>query len=114
MSTRHALTPADAHRAWCRAYRFSLDEHPDDEVVWERDFWRENGAPAIAELAEYILRERREAAFVLPGGADPVDLNALWARIDQRAALRLVRDEGLSLLAAIRLVYWTSLQGMPS
>jgi hypothetical protein len=114
MSTRQTLPSAEIQRAWRHAYRFSLDEYPDDEVVWERDFWRVNGAPAIAELAEDLLRERRETMFGLPGGANSTDLNALWARIDQRAALCLVRDEGLSVLAAMRLVFWTSLRGLPS
>ena len=104
------LTPQELERALCLAYSRSLDDHPNIEIEWEVEFWRRVGEAAIAKLGEEILRERREADFVIPGGAEARDRERLWTDVDQRAAFRLVRDEALCAIAAILLVFWDGLR----
>ena len=80
------------------------------EIAWEAECWRQHGVPSIAEVCDTLLAERRTAEQVIPGGAEPVDLDRLLARVDARPMLRLVRDEGMCLLAAMRLAYWAGLR----
>jgi hypothetical protein len=110
VSSRDLLTPAEIERAWRLAFIQSLDEHPDAEIAWEARYWRQQGASGAAALCDELLAERREASFAIPGGADAADLDRLLTRVDLRPILRLVRDEGLCLLAAMRLVYWAGLR----
>jgi hypothetical protein len=102
------LTPAQVEAAWRAAYRFSLDDHPNTEIQWEATVWRAFGVPAVADLADDLLAERRADDFDLPGGADGPALDQLLARVTLKPALRLCLDEGLCLLAAIRVVFWTA------
>jgi hypothetical protein len=113
MSGRDTLSPAEIERAWCLAYRTSLDELPDSEIAWEARFWRNQGVSSVAALCDELLAERRETTFALPGGADATDLDRLLACVDVRPVLRLVRDEGLCLVAAMRLVFWAGLRDVP-
>ena len=62
------------------------------------------------DVCDALLAERRDCEFFISGGADAADLNRLLACVDVQPVLRLVRDEGLSLVAAIRLVFWTGLR----
>ena len=104
------LTPEQRETAWSAAYRHSLDGHPDREIAWEAKTWRDWGVDAVAAIGDSLLAERQAAAFRLPDGADAASLDRLIARTDQQSVLRLVRDEGLCLLAAMRLVYWAGLR----
>ena len=113
MSSRDLLSPAEIERAWRLAFTHSLDEHADAEIAWEARWWRQQGAFGVAEVCDALLTERRAAAFALPGGADAADLDRLLARVDARPVLWLVREEGLCLLAAMRLVYWAGLREVP-
>ena len=110
MSSRDLLSPAEIERAWRLTFTQSLDEHADAEITWEARYWRQQGASRIATVCDDLLAERRDAKFASPGGADAADLDRLLARVDMRPVLRLVRDEGLCLLAAMRLVYWAGLR----
>jgi hypothetical protein len=110
MPAPDALTPLQIQAAWRTAYRVSLDEHPDQEIRWEVGLWRTLDVPAIAALADALLAERHRDDFVLPGGADAASLDRLLAHLDLQPVLRLCRDEGLCLLAAMRLVFWTGLR----
>ncbi len=110
MSGRDTLSLADIERAWRLAYHSSLDELPDREIAWEARCWRDQGAPSIAEICDALLAERRTAQQAIPGGADAADLDRLLARVDMAPVLRLVRDEGLCLLAAVRLCFWAGLR----
>jgi hypothetical protein len=92
------------------AFTHSLDEHADAEIAWEARYWRQQGALSVTEVCDALLAERQEACFALPGAADAVDLDRLLACVDAGPVLRLVRDEGLCLLAAMRLVYWAGLR----
>ncbi len=110
MSGRDTLSPADIERAWRLAFTESLEDHPDAEIAWEARCWRNQGAPSIAEICDALLTERRTAQQAIPGGADAADLDRLLARVDAGPVLRLVRDEGLCLLAAMRLIFWAGLR----
>ena len=66
--------------------------------------------PSFAEVCDALLMERRAREFFLPGGADATDLDRLLACVDAGPVLRLVRDEGLCLLATMRLVFWAGLR----
>jgi hypothetical protein len=110
VNSRDLLSPADIEHAWRLAFTQSLDDHPDTEIAWEAAWWRQHGVPSVAKVCHDLLAERRAATFVIPGGADAADLDRLLARVDARPALRLVRDEALCLLAAMRLVYWAGLR----
>jgi hypothetical protein len=110
MSGRDTLSPADIERAWHLAFTQSLDDHPDAEIAWEARWWRGQGAPSIAEVCDALLAERRMAQQAIPGGADAGDLDRLLARVNAGPVLRLVRDEGLCLLAAMRLACWAGLR----
>jgi hypothetical protein len=50
------------------------------------------------------------AQQAIPGGADAADLDCLLARVEAGPILRLVRDEGLCLLDAMRLLFWAGLR----
>lgn len=110
MNSHDILTPEQVEAAWKHVFWFSLDEHPDTEVAWEAQTWRAFGADAVAEIADAVLAERREADFFIPGGMEPEDLDRLFACVNQRAVLRLCRDEALSLIAATRLTFWAGLR----
>ena len=104
------LTPEQREAAWHLAFTDSLDEHPDAEIAWEARYWREQGVSSVATVCDELLAERRESRFAIPGGADAIDLDRLLARVGRGPVLRLVRDEGLCLVAAMRLVYWAGLR----
>lgn len=110
MSSRETLTSEQVERAWRLAFTQSLDKHPDSEIAWEARYWRQQAVPSVAEVCDALLAERRTAEQAIPGGADAADLDRLLARVDMRPVLRLVRDEGLCLLAAVRLVFWAGLR----
>jgi hypothetical protein len=110
VSGRDTLSRADIERAWRLAFTQSLDEHPDTEIAWEARYWRQQGASRVAELCDALLAERRTAHHAIPGGADAADLDRLLARVAPGPVVRLVREEGLCLLAAVRLVYWAGLR----
>jgi hypothetical protein len=103
------LSPEEREDAWKLAYRTSLDELPDTEITWERETWRTLGAHEVAAIADELLGERRRDAFILPGGAEAAALDRLLSRVNARAVMRLVEDEGLSLAAAMRLAFWSGL-----
>ena len=100
------LTPEERQRAWQNAYLFSLDQHPDTEIAWEAERWRELNATGIADLCNEILTERRDHDFSIPAESDPDTLTMLWQRVPRGDVLDLARSGGLCLLAAIRMVYW--------
>src|SRR5687768_11351565 len=103
MSSRELLSPAEIGRAWHLAFTHSLDDHPDGEIAWEAEWWRQQGVPSVADVCDALLAERRTGEFFIPGGAEANDLNRLLACVDLSPVLRLVRDDGLSLVAAMRL-----------
>lgn len=103
------LTQDQRNRAWQSAFTYSLDLHPDQEIAWERDQWRELGASAIADLCDSLLSERRTDDFTIPGKVTPDDLTTLWRRVPRKDVLDLVRAGGQCLLAAVRLTFWLSL-----
>jgi hypothetical protein len=109
MTTSTPLTPEQRQRAWKTAYSFNLDLHPDEEIRWEADRWRELGAHGIADLCDDLLRERRANDFSIPAEATSDQLTALWQRVPQSDVLGLVRSGGQCLLAALRLTYWLNL-----
>ena len=113
--TQHSdlLTPERREAAWRLAFTDSLDNHPDAEIAWEARYWRQQGARRIAAVCDELLAERRRDSFSLPGGADAADLHRLLSRVNFRAVIRLVEDEGLCLVAAMRLVYWSGLAEVP-
>jgi hypothetical protein len=108
------LTPEQREAAWKLAFRTSIDELPDTEITWECETWRTLGAPVAAAITDELLSERARDAFTLPGGADATGLDRLWllSRVHARAVMRLVEDEGLCLVAAMRLVFWSGLTVM--
>ena len=106
----NSLTREQLERAWKLGFRASLDDLPDGEIRWERDVWRDLGAPSIATICDELLAERRAADFAIPGGADPGDLDRLLARVNTRAVMRLVEDEAVCLIAATRLVFRAGLR----
>jgi hypothetical protein len=115
---RHApkydpLTTEQREAAWELAFRTSLDELPDGEITWERETWRALDAHVVAAICDDLLDERRRDAFTLPGGADATGLDSLLSRVNARAVMRLVEDEGLCLVAAMRLAFWTGLAEVP-
>ena len=105
------LTPEQREAAWKVSFRFSLDELPDGEMEWEARCWRELGVSLIADICDEMLASRRDddLPFSNPGGADAADLDRLLASVNARAVMRLVEDEALCLVAAIRLVFWAGL-----
>ena len=107
------LTPEQREVAWKLAYRTSLDELPDREVLWEAQFWYDQGLHGLAVMGDLLLAGRRAAGVSLPGGADATSLHRLLSRVNVRAVMRLVEDEGLCLVSAIRLVYWNGLAEVP-
>jgi hypothetical protein len=107
------LTAAERACGWRLLYRTSLDDLPDGEIAWERNLWRAHGAAAVAAIGDDILTERRAACFALPGGADAEGLDLLLSRVNAAAALRAVRDEGMCLVDAMRLLYWAGLAEAP-
>ena len=104
------LTSEQLPHAWRLAYRCSLDDHPDQEIAWERHTWRELGTSTIGDVCDELLTKRLDAGFTIPGGANAAGLDRLLAHVDPQPVLRLVQDEGLCLLAAMRLVYWAGLR----
>jgi len=110
VTSRDVLTPEQVEAAWRTAYRIALDANPDREVRWEVAIWRAWGADSIATIGEELMAEREAAGLFLTSGNDAASLDKLLSRIDQRAALRLVRDEASCLLDAVRLVYWAGLR----
>jgi hypothetical protein len=108
----HTLTPEQREAAWKMSFRFSLGELPDREMEWEARTWRELGVEVIADVCDEMLASRRyePMPFSIPGGADAADLDRLLASVNARAVMRLVEDEALCLVAAIRLVYWAGLR----
>jgi len=112
VSSRDLLSPADIERAWRLAFTQSLEDHPDGEIAWEARYWRQQGMASVADVCDTLLAERRTAEQGVPGGADAADLTRLLACVDVQPVLRLVRDEGLSLVAAMRLVFWAGLREM--
>ena len=113
MIGRGLISPAEVERAWRLAFHTSLDDHSDGEISWEARYWRDHGAPSIAEICDALLAERRMAQQAIPGGADAGRPRRLLARVDAAPVLRLVRDEGLCLLAAMRLAFWVGLREVP-
>lgn len=113
MSHHDTLTPEQAEAAWKLNFRLSIDGNPDSEVAWEARTWRALGADLAAEVADEVLAERRAHGISIPGGADAADLDLLITRVELQPALRLCRDEAQSLIAAIRLVYWSGLRETP-
>jgi alpha-D-ribose 1-methylphosphonate 5-triphosphate synthase subunit PhnG len=109
MMAKTILAPEQRQRAWQTAYLDSLDQHPDAEIAWEAERWRELGASGIAGLCDALLQERRTNEFSLPAETTPHDLTALWQHVAQSAVLGLVRSGGQCLLAALRLTYWLQL-----
>jgi hypothetical protein len=103
------ITPDQRQLAWKVAYCYSLDQHPDAEIAWEADRWRELNAPGIAALCDALLHERRADDFSIPSETDSRDLTALWQRVPQSDVFRLVRSGGVCLLAATRLTFWLDL-----
>ncbi len=100
------LTLEQHQRAWRAAYLFSLDQHPDLEIAWEAERWRQLNAPGIAGLCDDLLRERRADHFSIPAETTPDELSALWQQLPSDEVLRWVRSGGQCLLAALRLTYW--------
>jgi hypothetical protein len=100
------LTAEQRQRAWKAAYCVSLDAHPDAEIAWEADQWRELNAPGIADLCEALLQERYRDHFSIPAETTPDALTALWQHVPRADVLHLVRSGGVCLLAALRMVYW--------
>jgi hypothetical protein len=103
------LTPEQRQRAWQSAFVFSLDLHPDVEIAWEADRWRELGASGIAALCEALLQEREADDFSIPAEVSRQDLDLLWQRVPRTQAMEFVRVGGQCLIAALRLTYWLSL-----
>jgi hypothetical protein len=110
VSGRDVLSGSQIERAWRLAFTQSLEDHPDAEIAWEARYWRDQGAPNIADVCDALLAERRTMNQVVAGGADAADLDRLLVRVDVAPVLRLVRDEGLCLLAAVRLAFWAGLR----
>jgi hypothetical protein len=108
MNTDH-LTPEVRQRAWETAYVFNLDQHPDAEIAWEAERWRELGAPGIASLCDDLLEERRADNFSIPAETAPDALSALWQRVPHAEVFRLVRSGAVCLIAAVHLTYWLGL-----
>src|SRR3712207_5469881 len=96
------LTPDQRQHAWQIAYLNYLDQHPDLEIGWEAERWREMGAHGIAHLCEALLQERRVHDFSIPADTTPGGLTALWQQTPHSEVLRWVRSGGLCLLAALR------------
>jgi hypothetical protein len=107
---RPLCSPEELLRAWRTAYRHAVDRLPDAEVAWERDFWRAGGLETLAAIGDDLLRERREAGAAIPGGADAAALARLFLHVDRAPVLRLVEDEALPLVEAIRLNFWAGLR----
>jgi hypothetical protein len=101
------LTTEERQRAWQSAYLFCLDLHSDEEITWEADRWRDLGAPGIAGLCDALLAERRADDFSIPAEVSPSDLNLLWQRVPRSPVMRLVREGGQCLVAALHLAFWT-------
>jgi hypothetical protein len=106
MTTSTMLTAEQRQRAWETAYRFSLDQHPDEEIGWEAERWRELGAHGIAVLCDSLLKERHADDFSIPAETNHDALTALWQRVPRGDVLGWVRAGGLCLLAALRMAYW--------
>lgn len=111
--SRDSLSPEQVEQAWRLNFRHSIDAHSDNEVAWEAKTWRVLGVDLAAAVADEVLAERREHGLSIPGGADASDLDLLITRVELQPALRLCRDEAQSLIAAIRLVYWSGLRETP-
>ncbi len=101
-----SLTHEERQRAWRLAYLDSLDRHPDLEIAWEADRWRELGASSVAQLCDDLLAERRAQDFDIPAEVSRDDLDVLWRRMPPDEAVALVRSGGQCLVAALRLIYW--------
>ncbi len=102
------LTEEQRESAWQTAFAENVDLLPDEEVSWEGEIWRRLGVEAAAAICRRILRERRADDFVLPGSASARDLDLLWRGSDRVEALRMARDQGQSLLTAMRILFWTA------
>jgi hypothetical protein len=105
------LTPIEAARSWTARYRHGLDALPDSEVAWEVMRWRRYGLRDLAVIGELVLAGRTAAGLVVPDGARPADLDALWRRVDESLAIRLVHREAVPLAVAIRLLFWSGVRG---
>jgi hypothetical protein len=105
-SSAIGITVEEREAAWGLAFRHSLDLHPNSEIEWERDRWREFGAPGIAQLCDEILQERHAANFTIPAETSRHDLDVLWQCVSTADAFGWVRSGGFCLLAALRMVFW--------
>jgi hypothetical protein len=101
-----SLTPEQRQCAWQSAFLHSLDLHPDEEIAWEAERWRELGAHGITGLCEALLAERRADDFSIPADVWRSDLDALWRHVPRSPVMRLVRAGGQCLVAGLRLTYW--------
>jgi hypothetical protein len=110
------LTAEARRRGWQTAYLFNLELHPDAEIAWEANQWRQLNAPGIANLCDALLQERRDQDFLIPGNCSPEELAALWGRVSQPQVFRLVRSGAVCLVAGMRLTYWleTSAEDLPA
>jgi hypothetical protein len=106
--THPRLTSEERQCAWESAFTFSLDQHPDVEIRWEADRWRELGAQQIAALCDQLLAERLADDFSVPAEISRSDLDLLWQRVPRPPVVSLVRTGGQCLVAALRLTYWMS------
>lgn len=100
----------DVNHAWRLAYRSGLERLPDDELRWEFAAWQSAGAVGLAALVIREMEDRRSHDASIPGGADAAALSRLFSRVPREPVGRLVQDEALPLVEAMRLVYWAGLQ----
>ena len=99
------LHPTQRIKAWRTAYLHGLDELPNSEIAAEVQIWQHLGTPAMAQMGAQLLADRARDAFEIEGGARTSDLIALWKHSDQLKALELVQEQGLTLVAAMRLLH---------
>jgi hypothetical protein len=105
MTGPSTLTSDQRQHAWKEAYRFNLDLHPDIEIAWEVERWRDLGALPIAAIGDQLLAERRADDFYLPSDTTAQELTALCRRVPEDDVFGWVSCGGFCLLAAIRMVY---------
>lgn len=99
------ITPDERRRARDLVYCTALEQLPDTEIDWEMNFWRRAKVEDLAAICERVLTERREWGLSLAGGASADDLDLLLQRMPSGPVTRLVEDDGLSLVSALRVVF---------
>lgn len=103
-------TKAELRAAWTRTYREGVGRLTDDEARYEWAAWQSVDAHEMAAIVARELEERRSHDTGIPGGADAAALSRLLERVPREPIARLIRDEALTLVEAMRVVYWAGLR----